>query len=179
MLSNLVIEGNGSHFALSSKTKTGCTIKHFVQISLQLKYSSSLLTICTFHKQVEHALIQFFATLQQELPFLQFSRTWSSFSLDVSPLLCAQLLQWGLTLCDLMKSCRLLCLWDSPGKNTGVGCHSLLQGSSQTRDRTWFSCTAGRFFTVFATKHTIIKLLKTEEKENNLESIQRKMKPYL
>ena len=23
---------------------------------------------------------------------------------------------------------RLLCLWDSPGKNTGVGCHTLLQG---------------------------------------------------
>ena len=23
---------------------------------------------------------------------------------------------------------RLLCLWDSPGKNTGVGCHALLQG---------------------------------------------------
>ena len=22
----------------------------------------------------------------------------------------------------------LLCPWDSPGKNTGVGCHSLLQG---------------------------------------------------
>ena len=22
---------------------------------------------------------------------------------------------------------RLLCPWDSPGKNTGVGCHSLLQ----------------------------------------------------
>ena len=22
---------------------------------------------------------------------------------------------------------RLLCLWDSPGKNTGVGCHTLLQ----------------------------------------------------
>ena len=21
---------------------------------------------------------------------------------------------------------RLLCLWDSPGKNTGVGCHALL-----------------------------------------------------
>ena len=26
------------------------------------------------------------------------------------------------------KAPRLLCLWDSPGKNTGVGCHSLLQG---------------------------------------------------
>ena len=24
--------------------------------------------------------------------------------------------------------CGLLCTWDSPGKNTGVGCHSLLQG---------------------------------------------------
>ena len=23
---------------------------------------------------------------------------------------------------------RLLCLWDSPGENTGVGCHALLQG---------------------------------------------------
>ena len=23
---------------------------------------------------------------------------------------------------------RLLCLWDSPGKNTGVDCHALLQG---------------------------------------------------
>ena len=26
------------------------------------------------------------------------------------------------------KSTRLLCPWDSPGKNTGVGCHALLQG---------------------------------------------------
>ena len=25
-------------------------------------------------------------------------------------------------------SARLLCSWDSPGKNTGVGCYSLLQG---------------------------------------------------
>ena len=23
---------------------------------------------------------------------------------------------------------RLLCLWNSPGKHTGVGCHALLQG---------------------------------------------------
>ena len=23
---------------------------------------------------------------------------------------------------------KLLCPWDSPGKNAGVGCHSLLQG---------------------------------------------------
>ena len=28
----------------------------------------------------------------------------------------------------------------SPGKNTGVGCHFLLQGSSPPRDRTYVSC---------------------------------------
>ena len=32
-----------------------------------------------------------------------------------------------LTLCDPMDSARLLCPWDFPGKNTGVGCHFLLQ----------------------------------------------------
>ena len=32
-----------------------------------------------------------------------------------------------LTLCDPMGPARLLCPWDSPGKNTGVGCHCLLQ----------------------------------------------------
>ena len=30
-------------------------------------------------------------------------------------------------LCDL-RNCRLLCPWNSPGKNTAVGCHFLLQG---------------------------------------------------
>ena len=37
--------------------------------------------------------------------------------------------QLCLTLCDPMdcSPARLLCSWDSPGKNTGVGCHSLLQ----------------------------------------------------
>ena len=28
---------------------------------------------------------------------------------------------------------RPLCPWDSPGKNTGVGCHALLQGSFLTQ----------------------------------------------
>ena len=27
-----------------------------------------------------------------------------------------------------LQPARLLCAWDSPGKNTGVGCHALLQG---------------------------------------------------
>ena len=40
---------------------------------------------------------------------------------------------------------------DSPGKNTGMGCHDLLRGSSQPRDRTQVSCVTGRFFTIWAT----------------------------
>ena len=39
--------------------------------------------------------------------------------------------QLYLTLCDLLD-CSLpgsLCPWDSPGKNTGVGCHALIQGN--------------------------------------------------
>ena len=37
------------------------------------------------------------------------------------------------TLCDPMDPSRLLCPWDSPGKNTGMGCHSLLQGIFPTQ----------------------------------------------
>ena len=40
--------------------------------------------------------------------------------------------QSGPTLCDSMD-CRLLYPWDSPEKNTGVCCHSLLQGIFPTQ----------------------------------------------
>ena len=42
----------------------------------------------------------------------------------------AKSLQLHPTLCNLMdhRPPKLLCPWDSPGKNTGVGCHGLLQG---------------------------------------------------
>ena len=32
-----------------------------------------------------------------------------------------------------LQSARLLCPWDSPGKNTGVGCSALLQGTFPTQ----------------------------------------------
>ena len=35
---------------------------------------------------------------------------------------------------------RLLCPWDFPGKNPGVGCHVLLQGTSWPRGLTCVSC---------------------------------------
>ena len=37
-------------------------------------------------------------------------------------------IQLCLTLCDPVDCRLLLCPWDSPGKSTGAGCHSLLQG---------------------------------------------------
>ena len=41
-----------------------------------------------------------------------------------------------------------LSTWDSPDKNTGVGCHFLLQGSFRLRDQTCVSALAGRFWEV-------------------------------
>ena len=43
---------------------------------------------------------------------------------------------------------RLLCPWNSPGKNTGVGSHSLLQDVFQPRNQTRVSHIAGRCFTI-------------------------------
>ena len=42
---------------------------------------------------------------------------------------CVLVAQLCLTLCDShgLKPARCLCPWNSPGKNTGVGCYSLLQ----------------------------------------------------
>ena len=38
-----------------------------------------------------------------------------------------QSLSGSLRLCGL-KSAKILCLWNSPGKNIRVGCHALLHG---------------------------------------------------
>ena len=50
-----------------------------------------------------------------------------------------------------LQPARLLCPWDSPGKNTGVGCHFLLQGiftNQGSNPRLLQSpALAGRFFT--------------------------------
>ena len=53
---------------------------------------------------------------------------------------------------------KLLWSWNSPGKNTGVGCHFLLQGSSWPRDKTWISCKADRLFTFWGTREALVNL---------------------
>ena len=47
--------------------------------------------------------------------------------------------------------------WNSPGQNTGVGSHSLLQGSSQPRDWTQASPIASGCFTSWATGEAVNK----------------------
>ena len=61
-----------------------------------------------------------------------------------------KMLQLCLTLCDPLD-CSLLgssVHGDSPGKNTEVGCHALLQGIFPTQGSSQVSCTAGGFFTI-------------------------------
>ena len=44
----------------------------------------------------------------------------------------SSILAWRITWTE--EPARLLCPWDSPGKNTGVGCHALLQGTFLTQE---------------------------------------------
>ena len=64
--------------------------------------------------------------------------------------MCAQLIaQSSPTLCD-----RILCPWECPGKNTGVGCHFLLQGGLPNPGIKFTSpALAGGFFTTLPLCH--------------------------
>ena len=69
--------------------------------------------------------------------------------------MCAKSLQSCPTLQSYGSSpTRLLCPWDSLGKNSALSCHTLLQGSSWLRDQTWVSCIADRLFTLWATRES-------------------------
>ena len=57
----------------------------------------------------------------------------------------AKLLLLCLTLYGLYPT-RLLCLWDSLGKNTGVGCCALLQGIFPAQGSSPVSHIAGGFY---------------------------------
>ena len=71
-----------------------------------------------------------------------FSHSHDYFCKGFLPTVCAMLLQSCLTPCDPMDisrhyghpmASRLFCPWDSPGRNTWVGCLTLLQGISPTQ----------------------------------------------
>ena len=51
-----------------------------------------------------------------------------------------------------LQHARLLCPWNAPGKNTEWVAISFSRGPSQSRDWTGVSCTAGRVFSIWATR---------------------------
>ena len=51
-----------------------------------------------------------------------------------------------------LQTARLLCPWNSPGRNTGVGSHSLLQGIFLTQGLNPDLIHAGEFFAIWATR---------------------------
>ena len=70
---------------------------------------------------------------------------------------------------DSLRPHRLHSPWNSPGQNTGVGSLSLLRGSSQPRDWTQDSHTAGRFFTSWATREVHLwNYLKFERQQTSV-----------
>ena len=76
----------------------------------------------------------------------------------------SKLLQSCLTLWDpvTIQPTRLLCSWDFPGKNSGVGCHALLQGIPRPRMKpvSLISPALARgFFTTSTTWETLLFLL--------------------
>ena len=67
---------------------------------------------------------------------------------------CSQSVSRSVMSNSLQPHARLLGLWNSPGKNTGVGCHALLQGIFPTQGLNpgLLHC---RFFTIWATREVL------------------------
>ena len=68
------------------------------------------------------------------------------FAYDLHATLFPPLLGGGESEVKVLVATRLLCLWDFPGKSTGVGCHFLSQGIFPTQGSN-LSCITGGFFT--------------------------------
>ena len=59
--------------------------------------------------------------------------------------------------------------WNSPGKNTGVGCHFLFQGIFPIQGSNRVFCIAGRFFTVGVTLEVPVPLYLVLKEQGDLD----------
>ena len=84
---------------------------------------------------------------------MHFCLGWTVLRTQLVKVLAAQSFELFVTLWTV--PCQALCLWNSPGKNTGVGSIPFSRGSSQLRDWTRVSCIAGRFFTIWVTREAL------------------------
>ena len=101
------------------------------------------LTCCSFSFSSSHIWMYHFYHFYHYLLFVLFVNVNTIFKTNMSvscSVVCDSL--WP----DGLQPASLLCPWNSPGKNTGVGCIPLSRGSSGLRDWIQVSCIAGRFF---------------------------------
>ena len=87
-------------------------------------------------------------------------------NLEEGVCVCVCVCVWVTQLCLILQSpklqpTRFLCPWNSPGKNTKVGCLPFSRGSPQPRDQTRDSCTAAKFFTVWGTREAPLRRMDT------------------
>ena len=116
------------------------------------------LTLHFCWKSVVHTYVGLFLKYHRgEMPFLSYIRGWKV------KVLAAQSCQ---TLCNPMdyRPARFLRPRASPSKNIGIGSCSLFQVIFWSRDRTWVSCIADRFFTIWATREASIVYIKPQLK---------------
>ena len=87
-------------------------------------------SLSTLKGIVVKSLAGIFAVLTIDRPAVQGSESFSLFvaSCSVTSVLSDSLQSHG------PWPTRILCPWDSPGKNTGMGCYSLLQGIFPTQE---------------------------------------------
>ena len=65
-----------------------------------------------------------------------------------------------------VQPARLLCTWNSPGKNNGVSTRPFYSRSSQPRDRTQVSLIAGGLFTILSNQGSPRNFLKQSNSQN-------------
>ena len=105
-------------------TEEGFLISPCYSLELCLQMDMSFLFSLTFHFSSFHSYL-LRPTQTTILPFcISFSWVWSW---SLPPVQCHKPPSWT------VACTKLFCPWDFLGKNTGVGCHFLLQGIFQTQ----------------------------------------------
>ena len=121
-----------------------CTRGHLIYLKCLCSWGCAEGSV--FHKEEFHLPPLFSLTFMQQLKDARPLGS-SLYSMQKYTYVCAKSLHLCLSLCDPMDCTpsRLLCSWDSPGKNTRVVCRALLQGifltqgSNTTSEVLWTS----------------------------------------
>ena len=145
----------------------GIAIKHYIQLTCICKVYCLVKNKSRFQSEIYNNLLQeefnqykFYGSNRYMSIYINFFKeyishsykTWEWIKVCMCVPSCSAVSDF-LRPCGL-KPARLLCPWESPDKNTGMGCHSLFRSSSQPRGWTQVSCIAGGFCIIWATRES-------------------------